>query len=170
MPALDAGARAQRLEQALVRLPDRARVDAQVELGQVEAEQRDAGAEIREAAVRDAGAAVLAQAPVDQVELGQQVVGRRVVGVAQPGPERAQPAAIRLVVVLAGRDADQLLVERRVVVDDRRGHPPAARERAHLVPVEPRGERPRLLERRLHRLPAPRSGSRRGRRRSRCRS
>ena len=109
-------------------------------------------AEICETAVRDAGAPVLAQAPVDQVELGQQVVGRRIVGVAQPGPERAQPAAIGLVVVLAGRDADQLLVERRVVVDDRRGHPPAARERTHLVPVEPRGERACLLERSLDRL------------------
>jgi hypothetical protein len=67
VPALDAGACPQRLEQALVRIPDRAGVDTQVELGQVEAEQRDAGAEICETAVGDAGASVLAQAAVDQI-------------------------------------------------------------------------------------------------------
>ena len=155
VPALDAGARAQRLEQALVRLPDRARVDAQVELRQVEAEQRDPRAEIREAAVRDARAA---RARAGSGRSGRaRPAGRRSTRSRRrrAGP-RASSARRRYGSSSFWPDGTPISFSSRarVVLDDRRGHPPAPRERPYLVPVEPRGQRPRLLERRLDRLRA----------------
>ena len=79
-----AGARvangAERGMRALVRGGELVRVQAHVELGDVEAEQLDAAAQVGERAVRDAGAAIGAQARVHQLEVGEQragvVVGR----------------------------------------------------------------------------------------------
>ena len=74
-----AGARlahgAERRVRALVRRLELVRVQAHVELRDVEAEQLDAPAQVGQRAVGDARAAVGAQARVHQLEVGEQRVG-----------------------------------------------------------------------------------------------
>ena len=106
-----AGARvahgAERRVRALVGRRQLVRVQAHVELRDVEAEQLDAPAQVGERPVGDARAAVGAQARVHQLEVGEQLVGVGVAGLAvaleqvlEALADEAQLAAVGLVEVL----------------------------------------------------------------------
>src|SRR5581483_6270259 len=81
------------------------RVQANVELGEVEAEELDPSPELGEAAICEPLAAVRAQAPVDQLEVGEQPGGRVVAAVAagerlpEAVPDERQLAPVRLALV-----------------------------------------------------------------------
>ena len=68
------------LAHSFVRIGEVVRVQADVELGQVEAEDLHARAEVGEPAVCDSLSAVRPQAAVDQLEVGEEVGGRAVAG------------------------------------------------------------------------------------------
>src|SRR5438093_11765587 len=80
---------------------------ADVELGEIEAEDLEAPTKRRRAAVGNALRAVLAQAPVEQLEVGAEVRCRGIARpvfrqlVAGPSPAEAELAAVRLVGVAA---------------------------------------------------------------------
>ncbi len=76
------------------------RMEAGVELGDVEAEELDPPAKTGQTPVRDPAAPVRAQAAVDDVEIGLQLLDPSVALVAEPPPDEAQLAAVGLVAVL----------------------------------------------------------------------
>ena len=140
------------LEQARLAAPHRVDVRAQVELREVQSEDLDLAPEVGEAAVGDTPRVVGAEALVDELELTAQLVDLERVA-AEPLPDRAQPAAVRLVVVLIRWDVGDLSDDRRRV-DERRRHAPGARQLAHVVAQEPSRELASLLERDLDRVRA----------------
>ncbi len=127
-------------------------MDAEVELRDVEAEDLDAPAQRRQATVGDSLAAVRAEARVEEVELREELVGSAVPVLPEPCPDGAEAPPVRLVDVLAGGDAGDVLGEPRVGRHERRRHAPRGRELANLPPVELERQRARPLERVLHRL------------------
>ena len=153
MPALGRGRRRERFANAVVRLAHAGDVDAQVELRQVQPEDLHTAAEEGEPPVGDPLAAVRPQAGVDQVELAEQLVGRAEGVVAQSRPDRRQPPPVGLVDVLCGRDARRLS-DGGIRLDDRRRHPPRAREGADLALEELARTGTRLGESRFDRRAA----------------
>ena len=168
-----AGARgahgAERLVHALVGRRELVRVHADVELGDVEAEQLDAAAQVGERAVGDARAAVGAQARVHQLEVGEQpgrvVVGRLAVAreqVLEPLADEAQLAPVGLVEVLVadlgceGRELALVALDRaqqRVAHGHHaRRDADRARELAHLDAVARERQAPGAVEPLGHRV------------------
>ena len=88
-------------------------MEANVELGDVEAEDLDATAQAGEPPVRDPLAAVRAQAAVDDLEVGHELVGPPVAVVPEPPPDEGELATVRLVAVLV---ADLLGVGRQLAL------------------------------------------------------
>ncbi len=75
-------------------------VEADVELGHVEAEELDPPAEAGKPPVGDSLSPVRAQAAVDDVEVGLELLGPPVAVVSESPPDEGELAAIRLVAVL----------------------------------------------------------------------
>ena len=166
------------LTQTTLRLGDRAeglrdprrplrelrRMEADVELRDVEPEQLDAAAQVGEAAVGDAPAFVRAQAPVDDVQVGLELLCPPVAVIAEPPPDEGELAAVRLVAVLL---ADLLRVGRELALvardrleelvgdrDERRRQPERGGQLADLRAIARERQRPAAGERLAHGLRA----------------
>ena len=142
VPGLHPGARCERAAEPLVGRAHGRRVNAQVELGEVEPERPGPRAQVGEPAVGDPPAPMGAEQGVEGIQVGEE---RRSVGVgvvAEPLEDLDERGAERLVVA----------APLGYVADHGGRHPPRRSERGQLGAVQLTGEPARTLQRILDRL------------------